>query len=190
MHACAGSYRQGMDAWSVAVSIAASLVGGGLVGGLVALRVARRESDDRKAALALEREKWEHEKSATSRDRARKALDDALALLAEANDVVGNLSDHAGMLEDRAGTDDPETREVVRTAYWGIGDLTRRWPAAMSALSGTGQPYALAAFVPVIGEAGQYVLSVLQGNYDASPSAFGASHIKASHELHQAADAL
>lgn len=47
-----------------------SLVGGGVIGGLVSLFVARRESSDRQDALALEREKWEHQRTAHMREKS------------------------------------------------------------------------------------------------------------------------
>lgn len=59
-----------MDWTTVGTSVASSLVGGGLIGGLVSLRVARKESTDRQDALALEREKWEHQRTAHMRERS------------------------------------------------------------------------------------------------------------------------
>jgi len=59
----------------------ASLGGSGVVSGLVSLAVSKRESRDRQAVIALEREKWEHERDKPIRERQREALEAAIDAL-------------------------------------------------------------------------------------------------------------
>jgi hypothetical protein len=67
-------YGSGMD-WG---TVGTAVLGSGIVGGGVSWLVARRESKDRQAQIALEREKWEHEKGASDRERAAVVLQGVL----------------------------------------------------------------------------------------------------------------
>ncbi len=93
-----------MDVATFISSLLAGGVVGGVVGGLVSLRVAGKESEDRKAALALEREKWEHGLGESKRASLREACTDALAFMDD---------QHAIALETEQLDRDPPTEASV-----------------------------------------------------------------------------
>lgn len=96
-----------MDVATFISSLIAGGVVGGAVGGLVSLRVAGKESEDRKAALALEREKWEHGLGESKRASLREACTDALSFMDD---------QHAIALEtERLDRDPPTEASFART---------------------------------------------------------------------------
>jgi hypothetical protein len=76
-----------MDLSTLWVGIA-TFIAGGLIGAIATVYATRKESGDRRAALALEREKWEHERDKPLRERRREAL---LAAQTAVNDMGGYL---------------------------------------------------------------------------------------------------
>lgn len=88
-----------MDWSTFAGATLAALLSGGIVGGLVSLRVARRESLDRREALALEREKWEHQRDQPVRDAQRESLSGALTAVSELRNYIFECNKDHSLLE-------------------------------------------------------------------------------------------
>jgi hypothetical protein len=90
-----------MDWDTLGVGIVA-LLGGGVLGFLANIYTTRKQSADRQAdlnarkdELALEREKWEHERDQPIRERQREVLTDSLAHLNEmAGFMMAGFNDH------------------------------------------------------------------------------------------------
>lgn len=74
-----------MDWWQVVLT---STVVAGVVSGAVSLFIAKSESRDRQAQLALEREKWEHERTLPDKERERLAYADLLAVMDKITDYA------------------------------------------------------------------------------------------------------
>jgi gas vesicle protein len=109
-----------MDVATFLSSLIAGGVVGGVIGGLVSLRVAGKESEDRRAALALERQKWEHGLGESKRASLREACTDALSLMDD---------QHAIALEtERLDRDPPTEASIARMeeAQQHVHQLRRR----------------------------------------------------------------
>jgi hypothetical protein len=151
-----------VDWLTLSASVGSSLVGGGLIGGLVALRVAGRESDDRRKVLELEREKWEHQRDLPSRDRQRQLCEEAMAFLDE-------LRPFAGMIRSRMPVGPRDVPEYLQfrteASTQSSTFLLRALPLAV-ALRTTISPEAGSSFEGAVVSATDWVAKVVLGDED------------------------
>lgn len=103
-----------MDWSTVAVSVSSS----GVVGGVVAWVVGRNESKDRREALALEREKWEHQRSLPDRAKEDAAYEALHAVSSE-------ITRYANQLEVY-GMGDPSEHDERMLAIFDKADAAAR----------------------------------------------------------------
>src|SRR4051794_25655339 len=76
-----------MDWGTVWVGVS-TFVAGGVLGSAATVYTTRKESRDRRQALDLEREKWEHERDQPLRERRREALRRALDALSRIGEYL------------------------------------------------------------------------------------------------------
>lgn len=74
------TYSYAMD-WTTVGATASALLGGGILGAAATLYATRKQTHDRRQALALERERWEHERDRSIRERQRATLESAISAL-------------------------------------------------------------------------------------------------------------
>lgn len=174
-----------MDWSTVALSVVSALISGGIIGGFVSLRVASKESSDRKAGLALEREKWEHEKAKSSREQARVDIKLALTELDNMLLAVTRLRRSQTRWQE-AGTIDPEVRSEVRDEYEELNRVNAIMPSLITSLyiaigGSDPEPKELVGLLVSAQQAyGNYALSCFMNEQDDSLySDFGSSHLQA-----------
>lgn len=141
-----------MDWSTVALSVTTAAVSGGLIGGLVSLIVSKRESGDRQAALALEREKWETERSdrqaKEASEQTRAGRRELIAACEDIFDFVGDINSWSH--PDRKADLEGETTRVYRLNFllgkYGSPRLYRavaKYMEVATAASDGKNPYAL-----------------------------------------------
>lgn len=92
-----------MDWLTFTAATFSALLSGGIVGGLVSLRIAKRESLDRREVLALEREKWEHQRDQPVRDAQRESLSGGLTAVSEVRNYIFECNKDHELLEAMEG---------------------------------------------------------------------------------------
>lgn len=163
-----------MDWFTFSASVGSALLSGGAVGAVVALRVSTKESEDRREALSLERQKWEHEKAASAREQAREGCRAAVVALDSMMEWAARLRNSERKWKDRSASDDPETGEEVRGAYDKVSETNTQMPGLMTSVYAIPLGVASAAeasgLVKMLVSAqqafGHYVLSCLQNEHD------------------------
>lgn len=98
-------------------TIGASVLGSGLVGGVVSFVVARRESKDRQDVLALEREKWEHERDTPRREDRRSTIISAIDLVEGLHSAMWDLQSTARLKRPVTDEYDPHIRKALLAAH-------------------------------------------------------------------------
>ncbi len=154
-----------MDVATFISSLIAGGVVGGVVGGLVSLRVAGKESEDRKAALALEREKWEHGLGESKRASLREACTDALSSMDD---------QHAIALETEQLDRDPPTEASIarmEEAQQHVHQLQRRHMSVFVSLAAAKvPPESVGVVIDAFESWMEYVTRSLAGQFDAELS--------------------
>ena len=154
-----------MDVAAILSSLIAGGVGGGVIGGLVSLRVAGKESEDRGAALALEREKWEHGLGESKRASLREACTDALSFMDD---------QHAIALETEQLDRDPPTEASIarmEEAQQHVHQLQRRHMSVYSSLAAAKvPPESVGVVIDAFESWMEYVTLRFAGQFDAELS--------------------
>lgn len=130
-----------MDWGTLVASVGAALLSGGALGALAGGYTAKRESEDRRELLSLERAKWEHERDRPLREQQRIAVVEAMNALGEANGYALVVS-----REVQKSIFDPQVDEQLKLKALEVASRLAKAEAHLDALSLVAEGAAVSEF--------------------------------------------